>query len=392
MDLSKSVLKNLEENSPLDKQLAKAAVPPRSVAETSKITSTRQTDLLAIVTAVAPPRSTKRGDVVDVTLMDASEDVPGMYAKVSVSVWGTAKQKLLAIGKPLVFLNLACKVDAGCKQFNHWEDSMLCGAPACDKHNELTKNFDNIKDATNTVTLTKFTPKTSMDVSGPQPLAVCAFLDFTSENPAANVPNVTQIMCNSLEEPTGSVTCQGTDRIWFLTKMRDGSGSAEVGVPERVALQLTGLDRAGFLEAHTVGTLQFPLLCNARVSRSVSTGASRESQRGSSQPGASQPGASQPGASAAKTFVNHVIQEAIPIDWSAAVAPNAAYESILAMLNLFPRHEDGIVFAYLSDIAADPHSGFRLTFDNGTTSKGAAVAVLIAAKKKSKTPEAIGQG
>ena len=73
---------------------------------------------------------------------------------------------------------------------------------------------------------------------------------------------------------------------------------------ERVALKLTGLDRAAFKEAHADGSLQFPLLCNTRVSRSVSTGAS--GRIGASQPDASeQTGASQPGV---KTFHMDKIQ------------------------------------------------------------------------------------
>ena len=298
-------------------QLADVAVPPRTVAETSKITSTRHTDLLAIVTGVNDIRHTKRGDVLDVTVMDASEDAPGIYAKVMIAVWGSNKQKLVAIGKPLVFLNLACKVDKQSKQFNHWEDSLLCEAPVCDKHTQLMKVFDKMKDATNTVMLTNFVPKTSVDVSGPQTIAASAFLDYTSNNPDAKLPKVMQIMAATIEEPSGSATSEGSDRIWFITKFREFSGAAEAGMPERVALQLTGLDRAGFLAAHASGTLQFPLLCNLRVSRTISA------------PGES--GASQPGAHTdKKTFVNHVIQEAKPVDWNNKMAPNAAYESVLA--------------------------------------------------------------
>jgi hypothetical protein len=124
-----------------------------------------------------------------------------------------------------------------------------------------------------------------------------------------------QIMAVTLDEPKGSVTPEGTDRIWLITRMLDCSGSAEVGMPERVALQLTGLDRASFLEAHVAGTLQFPLLCNLRASRSIT-----------------QPAASQLGADAVKKiFVNSVIQEAVPIEWTAAAVPNAAYDGILAI-------------------------------------------------------------
>jgi hypothetical protein len=258
---------------------------------------------------------------------------------------------------------------------------LLCEAPECDKRNGLTKDFDKIKDATNSVMLTNFTPKASMDVSGPQSIAASAFLDYTSQNPDANLPSVMQIMVATIEEPSGSVNPEGTERIWFIAKFREFSGAAEASMSERVALQLSGLDRAGFMDAHASGTLQFPLLCNLRVSRSISTGASEQS------------GASQPGAAAdKKTFVNHAIQDARPIDWNNSVAPNAAYENVLAVLNKLPGNEEGLLFAFLADIEPDPHTGFRVTFENGTISKGAAVAVLIASRKKNNPPEGLGGG
>ena len=379
VDLKKSTLLQTTDAA-LDNELAKAAVPPRTVAETSKITSTRNQDLLAIVTAMDPIRTTKRGNALDITVMDASEDSAGNYAKVVVTVWGDTKQQMVAIGKPLVFFNLACKVDKDSKQFNHWDNSLLCEAPECDKRTQLTKDFDKIKDATNSVMLTHFTPKTSVDVSGPQTMAASAFLDYTSQNPCANLPNVMQIMTATIEEPIGSVTPEGQDRIWFITKFRDFGGVAEASVTEKVALQLTGLDRTGFMEAHASGTLQFPLLCNLRVSRATATPAAVS-------------GASQPGAAAdTRTFVNHVIQEAMPIDWNSKMAPNAAYENLLAVLNTLPGNEEGLLFAFLADIEPDPHTGFRVTSENGTISKGAAVAVLIASKKKNNPPEPLGAG
>jgi hypothetical protein len=380
VDLKKSNLR-LSEDPDLDNHLAKTVVPPRTVAETSKITSNRQQDLLAIVTGVEPIRQTKRGDVLDVTVMDASEDSTGIYAKVRISVWGSTKQKLVSIGTPLVFFNLACKVDSDGKLFNHWDISLLCKASECGKSNGLTKDFDKLKNATNCKMLTHFASKASMDVSGPQTIGASAFLDYTSQNPDANLPNVMQIMVATIEEPSGSVTAEGTDRVWFVTKFREFSGAAEASMSERVALQLSGLDRAGFIEAHNSGTLQFPLLCNLRVSRSVTTAASAQS------------GASQPGDHAyKKTFVNHVIQDARPIDWNSSLAPNAAYENVLTVLNKWPRNEEGLLFAFLADIETDPHTGFRLKFENGTISKGAGVAVLIASRKKNKAPEALGEG
>ena len=103
----------------------------------------------------------------DVTIMDGSQDEKGQYAKACVSVWGD-KQKRCTIGKPLVFLNLMCKVAEKEKQVNHWEDSLLLDAPPGQKKEELLKNFEHLKGATNTVTLTTPSqPSQSMDVSGP---------------------------------------------------------------------------------------------------------------------------------------------------------------------------------------------------------------------------------
>jgi hypothetical protein len=373
VDLAKSNLQPSDDPE-MENLLAEVSVPPRTVAETTHITSNRNQDLLAILTHVSPVRQTKSGDVVDVTIMDASEDTPGIFAKVLVSVIGSSKHPLLVVGKALVFFNLVCKVDKDNKQYTHWENSLLCEAPPCEKRTKLTAEFDELKGAVNTVMLTKFTPKQSVDVSGLQSIAACAFVDYTAHNPAAKLPPVMQLMLLTIEEPTSeSVVAEGTDRIWFNTKLRDNSGSAEVGVPERVALHLTGLEKQAFIDAHAASTLQFPLLCNIRVSRQVSPG---------------QSGASQPGVG----FVNTVIQDAQLVNWSNRMEPNAAYENVLATLNDLPRNEEGLNFAFLSDIRADPHCGYRLAFSNDNIVKGAAVAVLIASSKKAKPPETFGTG
>ena len=126
VDLKKSIV-NLTQNADVDKVLAQSPVPPRSVAETSQITTTRHQDLLALVTNIDTVRPTKRGEVLDVTVMDGSANAQGSYAQVKIAVWGKEKQDLVLLnkGKPLVFLNLACKVGEGSKQYTSWEDSIL---------------------------------------------------------------------------------------------------------------------------------------------------------------------------------------------------------------------------------------------------------------------------
>jgi len=61
-------------------------------------------------------------------------------------------------------------------------------------------------------------------------------------------------------------------------------------------------------------------------------------------------------------------------------------------LNALPRNEEGFLFGFLADIEPDPYVGFRLAFANGNTSKGTAVAVLVASHKKNNTPEPLGDG
>ena len=118
VDLKKSTV-NVNEDADIEKELAQSPVPPRTVSETSKITSTRHQDLLAVVTKDPESRQTKRGEVWDVTVMDGSTDANGSFAQIQIAVCGKEKQDTLPLnlGKPLVFHNLACKVAEGSKQY-----------------------------------------------------------------------------------------------------------------------------------------------------------------------------------------------------------------------------------------------------------------------------------
>ena len=67
-------------------------MPPRTVAETSCIKSTRATDILAIVKTVGVPRINRNDKTItDVTLIDDSTASNGKLATVVISVWGKEK-------------------------------------------------------------------------------------------------------------------------------------------------------------------------------------------------------------------------------------------------------------------------------------------------------------
>ena len=117
VDLKKTSSIN-NEDTVIEEKVARMAVPPRTVAETCQITTTRHQDLLGLVSNVESPRQTKRGEVVDVTVMDGSVNGTD-YAQVKIAVWGNEKQQLLKdnVGKPLAFFNLVVKSTAFVKPY-----------------------------------------------------------------------------------------------------------------------------------------------------------------------------------------------------------------------------------------------------------------------------------
>ena len=90
----------------MNDHIAQVAVPPRTVAETSEISTVRRADLLAIPNEESALRQTKTsGDVVNVQIRDGSKDQSGKDTKVVVFIFASSdKYEILVIGKPLVFL------------------------------------------------------------------------------------------------------------------------------------------------------------------------------------------------------------------------------------------------------------------------------------------------
>ena len=137
--------------------------------------------------------------------------------------------------------------------------------------------------APNTEKLTHvWVPKETRDVSGPQTLSCAAFLDYTTETPEADVPDVSQLMFAHIEEPTPEENILSGDRVWLVTPLRDNSGAVSVGIPQRCALELAKVpDKDTFTEKHAAGELNYPLLRHARISR---TKREAEAKGGASQP------------------------------------------------------------------------------------------------------------
>ena len=89
IDLGKSTMTARNSDEPADKELQNKRpsypIPPHTVADVSRITTNRSTDLIAMIKSWSEKRVTKAGhDVVDVELIDNSEKTPGKFATVMV--------------------------------------------------------------------------------------------------------------------------------------------------------------------------------------------------------------------------------------------------------------------------------------------------------------------
>ena len=388
VDLSKSTMTNRDTNSEEDKALREsmppAPVPPTSVADLTRIATNRSTDLIAVIKEVgAQTRKSKAEElIVDVLLVDGTMASSGNLATIDVSVFGESKIEKLkaAVGTPMAFFNLSisCEKRGEKPKLTHYSKDKIAPAPECDKTTELGQKAGDLTSATNTESLTQvWVPQGTRDVSGPQTLSCAAFLDYTTETPEANVPDVSQLMFVHIEEPAPQENILSGDRVWFVTPLRDNSGPVSVGIPQRCALELAKVqDKDTFTERHAAGELNFPLLCHARISRT---------KRGAE----AKDGASQPvgfwGGFAPKIYVNHTLEAVEPVSWDPSSAPNAAYSDVLAILNNCPPNDEGIVFAYLADVQPDPFCGMHISFDDAPGPKGIYAAVLVACNTKSKT-------
>ena len=361
------------------KGMPKQPVPPRTVAETDGITTSKSQDLLALVKEATNKRQNKDGcDIIDVLLIDGSQTTTGERATVFASVWGPGKVNLVEdnVGKPLAFFNLTIKVEGDKRLVNHYREAPLHEAPACDKTTHLQAEAATLLAATDTKQLTserEWSPTEARDVSGPQPLCCAAFLDYTAEEPSASMPSVVQVPWLMVEEPDehDQVTIPDGSRLWLLPKGRDPSGSVRLGCPQRVALQLAQVEnQSDFQRKLAERNLGYPLFVHARISRTI-------------KPSSSGTGGTD--------FVAHTLEEAHSVSWTKSEAPNASFKNLLTILNNLPPHDECIQFAFLKDLQEDPHYGFKIVYDGQPGPKAAYAAVLVESTRAT-TTEACGDG
>ena len=396
IDLAKSSLVAVEGSS---SSVPRVPVPPRTVADIARIKTNKGSDLLAVVKEVKRERTNKNEQTIaDVTLIDDSELKKGRLATAVVNVWGKEKVELLKqhVGEPMMFFNLSIVVSNGNAVVNHFAADVVKQPPVCSKTEALRNRRTELADATNTELLTHaWTPSQGKDVSGSQPLSCSAFLDYSRSTPDANVPEVVQLMWLHIEEPEVTADVLHKDRIWYKICARDMSGGIQVGIPQRNALSLASCSTMeDFVRKHQGNELNMPLLCHARVSRSIRPVSEDRSthymSRGASdltQGEYSSSKRSLTSESFRSGYVNYTVEEVEPVSWDLASKPNASYNQVLDVLNHCPPHSEGIAFVFLADVEPDPHYGFRIMYDDLEGMKCTYFAALIGCDTKSATEQ-----
>ena len=144
IDLKKTTLRFVESGEQL-LQLQQKPIPPRTIADLIALCSQSSSDgakllhedLLAVVTAKHlrknPRQRDRSSDVLHVTVMDGSETKPGSYAQIKIDICTETNPDMIAVGKPLVFFDLVCQVDAKAPIVVANHQTGIYEAPACEK-------------------------------------------------------------------------------------------------------------------------------------------------------------------------------------------------------------------------------------------------------------------
>ena len=173
----------------------------------------------------------------------------------------------------------------------------------------------------------------------PATLTACGLMEGISENTTlgSELPWLFQMNSVFLEPPSSEVLTKKGDRLWFLCRCSDVSGSTTLGVSEAAALQLSGCaTKEKFLQATKDKDLQFPLLCSVRVVRTVrNLGDER--------------------------VINCVVVAASHVRL-ADYRANQAMDDVVRMLRQCGPSTDALLPAKLSELSKSHHYGFQAGF------------------------------
>jgi len=279
-------------------KMPQQATPPEDLNTLLQCAPGQLVDVIAFVTHVSEERThtTFQGvrNVVDVTIMDDSGSTNA--AKSTFAAWFPANdidedlkrlRNMVGRSVPMAFFNLVCQKDDDKTLLkpsinSFMFESVSYGTKATRliaKANELLATSP--ENVTVVAELPAFQSRQEIDYRSTQAtLTVCRLLLLARQidqpepaGAAEHASTLFQINHVRVLEPKGgdSVFAKETDRLWPNVRVVDSTGTIEIRMREKAALELSGAaDAATFAAFATQGALNFPLLCSIRVTMKTS--------------------------------------------------------------------------------------------------------------------------
>ena len=366
--------------------MPKAPAPPATLAEILQITNSQRFDVTGVVVSTTQPKfvDTKQGHraVIDVTVVDQSLTAAGKMASMTFPIFWVAQKsaeephdmktfQAAAEKHPMSFFGMYASSKVG-QQIEIATSKVFYWAVAAGvKAENLSAQMATLKgmpeDATQRLNRA-WEPQDSKDyLACPCTQATCALLDCM-QGPNSKYVDGSVLQLNYIEVqpplPGSSVLMPDGSRIWFTTIIADFTGGIEVGIREKAALSLAGLDpkdpesRNQFVQKAQGQDLQFPILSSIRVlvSRRPLDNVDSTVHTPTSQALYSGPEAGQ---------LRMVVVEAVEQGISAA--PTQAMMDLLPFLKEILPPTTGLVPAVLSSLKASAHYPITISAPDGST-------------------------
>jgi hypothetical protein len=220
-----------------------------------------------------------RTAIVDVTLIDGSKTKSGKTSDMSFPVFipGDAasepmQQLLSARGRVVSFFALNATMESSKIAFKtsteyYWE---LAEGSKAERLQGMSGELQSLPEADRETLNQTFTPNQSRDFTDcDATLSACALLDqLQGQNAVAAQGQVLQVNFGVIEppEPGASVVTRAGNSLWMKVKTQDPTGTAELWMREKAALELSGYATMdAFVQAHSANEVAFPFLCSFRA-------------------------------------------------------------------------------------------------------------------------------
>ena len=352
------------------------AGPPTTLADIVQLPDGRQRfDVTAVARLVGEARevTTKFGQRVaqEIVLRDGSKLVSDQQAEVRTSLFFPTSQAQRGFSEMLardpVFTFFALDVQKQCGETTvvpslqgfHFENAACTRADSLRAEVEAGEVWKN----EGQLLTNEWQPKATVDYSHTRGLLSCCALLMKHQKDDAVYVHERMFQLNHVHVPPPPKTVTFEDRLFWTTRIRDFSGTVEVGIRQHAACQLADIQEkenrlAEFRSQHDGGILSWPLLSSVKVLATVKDASASQEME-------------------SQTSAKHlrlVVVEAMEQDLK--VLPTTAVLDVLSTLNSLPVPQDGLMTSRFGDLHTNSFGVFQVETTNlslpGTETDGTA--------------------